>query len=290
MCVIILKEGKQCPTKAILRNAAVLNPDGLSVMWLDDGKLVRTESLNHPLLKVLEDTDRPYVAHFRYATRGKKTKVNTHPYPIFDSFEQEYVTGWLFQNGTVESMGDEVVADTEEMAGILSMLPRSKWRPLLEMSESRWLIVNEEDTSVQVYNEDMWVEQNGVLYSKRNVLLTESVAVYGTLKRGRGNYTRHLYKTGSQFSGSGKTRTRYPLVVNGLPYLYDQPNKGHQVEVDVFRVSSKTLEMLDALEGHPDWYKRRQEWIEMESGAKRMCWVYFMQGNPDDGVEFVTCY
>ena len=49
----------------------------------------------------------------------------------------------------------------------------------------------------------------------------------------------------------------YPLVINGLPYLFDVPGVGVRVKGEVFRVSNATLSSLDMLEGHPHFYRRR---------------------------------
>jgi gamma-glutamylaminecyclotransferase len=104
------------------------------------------------------------------------------------------------------------------------------------------------------------------------VLQDNLVATYGTLKKGESNH--HYVKT-AKYVGRGKTSDKYPLVIDGLPYLYKEKGVGYNVEVDIFKVSDARLERMDALEGHPRWYKREQVDIEL-NGKTLKCWVYFM--------------
>ena len=96
-----------------------------------------------------------------------------------------------------------------------------------------------------------WIKKDGVWYSKGNVLQDNLIAVYGTLKKGFGNY--YTYLTSSKHLGNGKTKDKYPLVVDGLPYLFEKKGEGYNVKVDVFKVSDANLKNIDMLEGHPRW-------------------------------------
>lgn len=85
---------------------------------------------------------------------------------------------------------------------------------------------------------------------------TTLVAVYGTLKSGRGNH--HLLAE-SEFIGTGTTLDPYPMVIHGCPFVIDSKDhpKGHHVVVEIYRVGGYDMQRLDSLEGHPDWYQRR---------------------------------
>ena len=49
---------------------------------------------------------------------------------------------------------------------------------------------------------------------------------------------------------------------------------GYNVDVDIFKVSDNTLNSLDALEGHPKWYVRKE--IPIITGGRTLtCWLYF---------------
>ena len=46
------------------------------------------------------------------------------------------------------------------------------------------------------------------------------IAVYGTLKKGYSNYNNHLRS--SVYLGRGETKEKYPLLVEGLPYMVNK--------------------------------------------------------------------
>ena len=66
-----------------------------------------------------------------------------------------------------------------------------------------------------------------------------------------------LQRIGAEFIGTGRTAEKFPLVVDGLPYLLGSPGKGHLVEGEIYRVNSaEGWSALDRLEG-PRFYERR---------------------------------
>lgn len=102
------------------------------------------------------------------------------------------------------------------------------------------------------------------------------VFVYGTLKRGFHNHGV-MVRAGGEFVSSGTTVERYPLVIDGLPYLLDVPGQGHPVKGEIYRVSSaEGWSMLDRLEGHPRFYERRLTEIAGADGETYAAWVYFL--------------
>jgi gamma-glutamylcyclotransferase (GGCT)/AIG2-like uncharacterized protein YtfP/predicted glutamine amidotransferase len=100
-----------------------------------------------------------------------------------------------------------------------------------------------------------------------------SVAVYGTLKRGHGN---HRLLESSYCLGEGNTSDSYPLVIDNLPYVIDRKGHGKRVQVEVYRVDANTLARLDSLEGHPDWYQRKQIQVHLHKGGTITAWVYMI--------------
>lgn len=102
-----------------------------------------------------------------------------------------------------------------------------------------------------------------------------AVAVYGTLKKGYGN---NMLLEDSTFVGSGKTTEKFPLVIrtSGLPFLLYKKNEGYNVEVELYLVNKETLRRLDMLEGHPEWYRRREISVNInELDTPITAWVYF---------------
>ena len=278
MCVIIIKQkGKKLPAE-IAKTSARINPHGLGVIWLDTFEVEYYKSKNYNVLL----TDRPFIAHFRYATVGAINKDNTHPFRCGNNKQE-----WLMMNGTIRGIGNVQKSDSKVLAESLGDIPRHTWKKHLEQYECRFVTINTHSRTYQIYNKELWVQRDGIWYSKDNVFEDNLIAVYGTLKKGYSNYNHYL--TSSKYIGRGETKHKYPLVIKGLPYLIEQKGKGHNVEVDVFKVSSTVLMNLDMLEGHPTWYKRKQVAIKI-NGKVLFCWVYFNIREKADGNEFYKTY
>ena len=76
MCVIIIKQKDKRIKKETLKTSAKINPHGLGIVWLDTFEVTYHKSNEYAVLY----TERPFIAHFRYATIGKVNKENTHPF------------------------------------------------------------------------------------------------------------------------------------------------------------------------------------------------------------------
>lgn len=264
MCVIIVKQkGKRLPHD-VAKTSARLNPHGLGVMWMDTFEVTYHKSSEHKVLL----SDRPYIAHFRYATVGAINKENTHPFTCGSNSNE-----WLMMNGTIYGLGDKTKSDSRVLAEMLGEIPRNEWRDELSKYPCRFVTINTRNKSYQMYNKHLWTQRDGIWYSKGNVLESNVVAVYGTLKRGYGNHRAYLED--SKFMGKGKTKDKYPLLIDGLPYLVNRRGKGHNVEVELYKVDDDTLRRLDALEGHPNWYERKQIPIRLSGGVEVTAWIYF---------------
>lgn len=250
-------------SQEVARTSARINPHGLGVVWLDTFEVTYHKSAEFKVL----DTERPFIAHFRYATIGAINKENTHPFRC-GSNKQE----WLMMNGTIKGLGNHKNSDSKVLADKLGSIERQNWKSELEKYDCRFVTINTRIRTYQIYNRESWVQRDGVWYSKDNVLEDNLVAVYGTLKKGYSNYNHYL--TNSKHIGKGETKDKYPLVISGLPYLLEKKGQGHNVEVDVFKVSSTVLASLDRLEGHPRWYRRKQIEINVK-GKMLWCWIYF---------------
>ena len=279
MCVIIIKQKADIISEETLENSARINPHGLGVTYLDTFETTYHKSTEYEILL----TPRPFIAHFRYATVGKVGLSNTHPF-ICGVQKDEL----LMQNGTIKGLGTKAKCDSKVLAEKLGDMPRKDWKAELEKHDSRFVTINTETKTFQIYNRDDYTKKDGVWYSKPNVLQSNLVAVYGTLKRGYNNYSRFLRT--SRFVGSGETQTKYPLIIDGLPYLLSSEGVGHNVDVDVFKVTDEALVELDLLEGHPKWYQRREVPINMSDGSILTCWVYFNDSDGLRGREYHKSY
>jgi gamma-glutamylaminecyclotransferase len=263
MCVIIIKQKAGKLSQEVARTSSRINHHGLGIIWLDTFEVTYHKSADFKVL----DTERPFIAHFRYATVGAINKQNTHPFQCGNN-KNEY----LMMNGTIHGLGNIKMSDSKVLANNLGAIPRNLWKAELEKHDCRFVTINIHSRTFQIYNREEWIQKDGIWYSKDNVLEDNLVAVYGTLKKGYSNY--YSFLTSSKFVASGKTKDKYPLIISGLPYLIEDIGKGHNVDVDVFKVSNSKLKDLDRLEGHPNWYCRKQ--IDIVVGKKTLsCWIYF---------------
>jgi len=264
MCIIIVKQKEQTMSREIAKTSARLNPHGLGIVWLDTFEVTYHQSKDYGILL----TDRPFIAHFRYATIGAIGRSNMHPFVCGVQKDEQ-----LMMNGTIQGLGNAKTCDTKILANQLGLRPRQDWKSELEQFDCRFVTINTRTRTFQMYNRQDWHFRDGIWYSKPNVLQDNLVAVYGTLKKGYSNYHRHL--SSAKFVGSGVTKDRYPLLIQGLPYMVEHKGIGYNVDVDIFKVSDNTLHDLDMLEGHPTWYTRKQIPIATKEGKVLTCWVYF---------------
>jgi len=95
------------------------------------------------------------------------------------------------------------------------------------------------------------------------------VFVYGTLKRGFGNH--NLLKR-SSFLGAAKTKEKYLMTCNSIPYLSDE-TKIAPVSGELYLVKEVTLKALDFLEGHPTFYQRKLITV-IANGIEVSAWCY----------------
>jgi len=263
MCVIIIKQKENLMSEEIAKTSSKINPHGLGIIWLDTFEVTYHKSKDYRLLL----TERPFIAHFRYATMGAVNRENTHPFICGNNKDE-----LLMHNGTIKGLGSAELCDSKALAIELGSTPRQDWKTRLENYDSRFVSVNLRTRSFQIYNRNLYTYRDGVWYSKANVLQDNLIAVYGTLKKGFNNY--YAFLTNAKHIGRGVTQDKYPLLVDGLPYMVDKKGLGHNVVVDVFKVSDVQLEKVDQLEGHPQWYTRKVIPITLKDRTVN-CWLYF---------------
>ena len=278
MCIIIVNEDGLDIGSDMLVKSETINPDGLGVTWLDTYETEYSLSSDWHKLQC----GRPYIAHFRFATVGAVSLENNHPFEIGD-------TGcMLYQNGTVDNLGSLQQTDTEHMARILSDTPFEHWEHILEMTDCRWVIVDTINKSHTLYNEFSFITHKGVDYSKQNVIDSEIVAVYGTLKQGFGN---HSVMGNSKLIDSGVTLNEYPMEEHGIPFVLPYKGKGGNIAVEVYMVDKHQMSSIDSLEGHPSNYVRKKTPILLENGVTIIAWLYFYPHSEyDPNKEYITEY
>lgn len=75
------------------------------------------------------------------------------------------------------------------------------------------------------------------------------------------------------------------MVSRGIPMVYQLPTgKGFRVGGELYSVPDMLVPSIDALEGHPDWYKRFEIPVLTmpDQTDKHLAWMYIMQGEVRD--------
>jgi len=166
MCLIIHKPNADTIIpQHILDNAETINPDGFGIVYTDTNECIRTMDYNHAHELII--AKRPFVAHYRYATRGTIDKATCHPYHVQDLIR-------LFSNGTVADLGDKDTCDTAVVAGYLKSYKQDTWDAMLSMTETRFAITYPDGS---VSRHGSWHEKDGVFYSKNNCFHTKQSTI-----------------------------------------------------------------------------------------------------------------
>ena len=161
MCLIIHKPNADTIIpQHILDNAETINPDGFGIVYTDTNECIRTMDYNHAHELII--AKRPFVAHYRYATRGTIDKATCHPYHVQDLIR-------LFSNGTVADLGDDKTCDTAVVADYLKSYKQDTWEAMLSMTETRFAITYPDGS---VSRHGAWHEKDGIFYSKNNCFHT----------------------------------------------------------------------------------------------------------------------
>lgn len=156
MCLIIHKpKAKTRLNPSYIDNAETKNPDGFGIVYLDDLECITT--MDYTYARTLIEVRRPFVAHYRYATKGPVDQDNCHPFLV------ESPNRWLFSNGTVANLGSKTVCDAQVVCDILSKTPVEHWDSMLSFTETRFAIV---DGDGNVTRHGKWHKKEGVYYSK----------------------------------------------------------------------------------------------------------------------------
>ena len=285
MCIILYNPAGQIPTPHIIANSVLDNPHGFGFYDIVNDELTCT--MNREEMAELMAQPIAYIAHCRYATRGAVNRANIHPFKAGK---------WLvFMNGTIEGLKTKA-NDTRKIAKVLSRLGSTKgWVELLSLWSARFILINRE--TKEVIQTGDWIPHEGIFYSKDSVLdeycemkptgNKHFVAVYGTLKKGRGN---SHFLDGATFIDECYTEEPHRLCIDGLPYLVaGSHEEGKHVQMELYEVNDDVLENLDSLEGHPRFYKReRLDCITMLDQPVYP-WVYQVDESYDTG-EYVSAY
>ena len=110
------------------------------------------------------------------------------------------------------------------------------------------------------------------------------VAVYGTLKKG---FNNHPLMSGARFicnavtADDNYTMTVYPGGLFPIVAMSKSRDAG-KVAVEIYEVDKETLDTLDVLEGHPEFYRREKvTFTSDKDGQLIIAWMYMF---PPDSI------
>ena len=104
------------------------------------------------------------------------------------------------------------------------------------------------------------------------------VFVYGTLKRGHGNYEALLNRPDVHFIGTAQTVNPYRMLHAGFPVLMKSNQDTFPALGEVFDIVEEDGPVtvnLDRLEGEGTMYKREKIPVDIHGIGTRECWAYF---------------
>ena len=111
------------------------------------------------------------------------------------------------------------------------------------------------------------------------------VFVYGTLKQGHQN---NVLMSTSKFLGRAMTIDKYVMYQSGIPFVSKSLSTTN-ISGEIYSVSKKTMDNLDLLEHHPDWYVREKvpvRVIDREGEIKTVdAWLYFNEEIPHSATQ-----
>lgn len=164
MCIIMV--GKVRSVESLdLECGWASNPHGAGVCYVDRGSVVAVKGIMnlHDLERELSKIKgNPKIAlHLRYATHGKISESNTHPFQVGRS------GSWLMHNGMLSAFGrsgDRGVSDSRDLADTLGRMkePSDRVKILRSLSGMYALISRK---GIELYGSRSWVEINGVACS-----------------------------------------------------------------------------------------------------------------------------
>ena len=114
---------------------------------------------------------------------------------------------------------------------------------------------------------------------EQNEEIMHKVFVYGTLMTG---FENHLYMSKSRLLGKGTTIKKFFMTARFIPFVSEMEHENsNYILGEVYEVDSQSLNAIDRLEGHPDFYERKEVDVRLDDGSTMKCWMYI--NNSDRG-------
>lgn len=199
MCVAVLVESDKPISLEDLQRMERANPDGGGLAWCAGGMVHFRKGLKAREIHALQDAlPRPYLMHYRIATRGASVPELTHPFPIgIQAFDPDLAGftphGVIIHNGTWSDfekwipggIDPKSVSDTQVAAYLVgfdeAVLDSVRW------SNAIMRVSPEGHPDVTLRGQ--WTEVDGNQYSNTHWRGWQGLGSYTTRSVARGPYT-----------------------------------------------------------------------------------------------------
>jgi hypothetical protein len=174
MCVaVIIEDNKRIPA-ANLKAMHEANSDGGGLAWMADGVVHFRKGLTWEQIDALQERlPRPFLLHFRIATRGPKVAELTHPFPLGEQAFSEDLTGIsdkgvIIHNGTwpdfkkyiPEGVNPDKCSDTQVAAYVAAwdeaILTEVRWSNAIMKPDGVWYRGSWERFEGNLYSNMHW--------------------------------------------------------------------------------------------------------------------------------------
>lgn len=173
MCLIIYSPNAELPTRADFFNASENNPDGIGVMSRDGiakflGKRKTRRAWRYVQQVAAEGI--PFGVHFRWATHGRVSRTNCHPFEVPGHDAHLMHNGILWTSAFATEEESDTAVFAAEVAPKLLPLARENPKDYLallgkEASGNRLLIMRDGGAAFDVVNPWLWHKVGTMLFS-----------------------------------------------------------------------------------------------------------------------------
>lgn len=206
MCLIIYSQNAKLPPRHWFAEAAESNPDGIGIMSADGiakflGKRKTRRAWRYASQLAAERI--PFAVHFRWATHGRVSRSNCHPFEIPGTGAHLMHNGVLWTSvSATEEVSDTRIFAEDIMPAYMSMAQQGAQDYLTalnrEATGNRLLIMHPDGQRFDVINRHLWIESGGILYSN-----TYSIAALDFGSRWKGALASYGSKKAPAPSGPG---------------------------------------------------------------------------------------
>lgn len=168
MCLAIYKPEDATVSRATLKKGSNTNSDGMGIVVATEHTMLRYRTLKdfESFYRFYKEYEKyPMMIHFRWATVGRVSEENIHPFRIKDNL-------FMCHNGGFYQYGNEEVSDTREVAKELSKIKDIEKclrdKTILDKADAiigTQKVIMMDNKDFYIFNENLGVWKDDVWYS-----------------------------------------------------------------------------------------------------------------------------